>query len=26
MAWDSVGARLLFGLDSGRAGLLTLPA
>jgi WD40 repeat protein len=26
MAWDSNGARLLFGLESGRAGLLTLPA
>src|SRR6201996_3579214 len=25
-AWDSTGARLLFGLDSGLAGLLTLPA
>lgn len=26
LAWDAVGARLLFGLDSGTAGLLTLPA
>jgi len=25
-AWDSTGARLLFGLESGLAGLLTLPA
>jgi WD40 repeat protein len=25
LAWDSTGARLLFGLDSGVAGLLTLP-
>ncbi len=26
LAWDAVGHRLLFGLDSGTAGLLTLPA
>ena len=26
LAWDASGARLLFGLDSGVAGLLTLPA
>jgi WD40 repeat protein len=26
LAWDATGARLLFGLDSGAAGLLTLPA
>jgi WD40 repeat protein len=26
MAWDPTGARLLFGLESGDAGLLTLPA
>ncbi|HLH48922.1 MAG TPA: WD40 repeat domain-containing protein [Roseiarcus sp.] len=26
LAWDEVGNRLLFGLDSGAAGLLTLPA
>jgi WD40 repeat protein len=26
LAWDAVGHRLLFGLDSGAAGLLTLPA
>ena len=26
MAWDSSGARLLFGLDTGRAGILRLPA
>ncbi len=26
LAWDSTGARLLFGLESGHAGLLTLPA
>ncbi|HLJ70249.1 MAG TPA: WD40 repeat domain-containing protein [Roseiarcus sp.] len=26
LAWDASGARLLFGLDSGAAGLLTLPA
>jgi WD40 repeat protein len=26
LAWDAVGARLVFGLDSGGAGLLTLPA
>jgi WD40 repeat protein len=26
LAWDTVGARLAFGLDSGGAGLLTLPA
>jgi WD40 repeat protein len=26
MAWDASGARLLFGLESGVAGLLTLPA
>jgi WD40 repeat protein len=25
LAWDSIGHRLLFGLDSGAAGLLTLP-
>jgi WD40 repeat protein len=25
LAWDEVGSRLLFGLDSGAAGLLTLP-
>jgi hypothetical protein len=26
LAWDKVGARLLFGTDAGAAGLLTLPA
>ena len=26
LAWDATGARLLFGLDAGAAGLLTLPA
>jgi WD40 repeat protein len=26
LAWDARGARLLFGLDGGAAGLLTLPA
>lgn len=26
LAWDAIGARLAFGLDSGGAGLLTLPA
>jgi WD40 repeat protein len=26
LAWDAAGSRLLFGLDSGAAGLLTLPA
>jgi len=26
LAWDATGARLLFGLESGTAGLLTLPA
>ncbi len=26
LAWDKTGARLLFGTDAGRAGLLTLPA
>jgi WD40 repeat protein len=26
LAWDAVGGRLAFGLDSGSAGLLTLPA
>jgi WD40 repeat protein len=26
LAWDATGARLLFGLESGGAGLLTLPA
>jgi hypothetical protein len=26
LAWDAIGARLTFGLDSGGAGLLTLPA
>jgi WD40 repeat protein len=26
LAWDAIGHRLLFGLDSGAAGLLTLPA
>jgi WD40 repeat protein len=26
LAWDASGARLLFGLESGGAGLLTLPA
>jgi WD40 repeat protein len=26
LAWDKLGARLLFGTDAGRAGLLTLPA
>ena len=26
MAWDASGARLLFGLETGLAGLLTLPA
>ena len=26
MAWDATGARLLFGLESGGAGMLTLPA
>lgn len=26
LAWDASGARMLFGLDSGAAGLLTLPA
>jgi hypothetical protein len=26
LAWDAVGARLIFGLDNGGAGLLTLPA
>jgi WD40 repeat protein len=26
LAWDAAGARLLFGLESGAAGLLTLPA
>jgi WD40 repeat protein len=26
LAWDRTGARLLFGTDAGRAGLLTLPA
>ncbi len=26
LAWDKPGARLLFGTDAGRAGLLTLPA
>ncbi|HLW92562.1 MAG TPA: WD40 repeat domain-containing protein, partial [Roseiarcus sp.] len=26
LAWDATGHRLLFGLDSGEAGLLTLPA
>jgi WD40 repeat protein len=25
LAWDASGARLLFGLEDGRAGLLTLP-
>jgi WD40 repeat protein len=26
LAWDAIGARLIFGLDNGGAGLLTLPA
>ena len=26
LAWDATGARLLFGLETGAAGLLTLPA
>ncbi|MDE3177998.1 MAG: WD40 repeat domain-containing protein [Pseudomonadota bacterium] len=26
LAWDKTGARLLFGTEAGRAGLLTLPA
>jgi hypothetical protein len=26
LAWDASGARLLFGLESGAAGLLSLPA
>jgi WD40 repeat protein len=26
ITWDAVGARLLFGLETGHAGLLTLPA
>jgi len=26
LAWDATGARLIFGLESGAAGLLTLPA
>lgn len=26
LAWDGTGARLMFGLESGAAGLLTLPA
>ena len=26
LAWDTIGHRLLFGLDSGAAGLVTLPA
>ncbi len=26
LSWDAAGARLLFGLESGAAGLLTLPA
>jgi len=26
LAWDAIGARLAFGLDSGGAGLLTLPS
>ena len=26
LAWDKIGARLLFGTDAGAAGLLTLPA
>ena len=26
LSWDAVGARLLFGLETGAAGLLTLPA
>jgi WD40 repeat protein len=26
LAWDAIGARLAFGLESGGAGLLTLPA
>ena len=26
LIWDAIGARLAFGLDSGGAGLLTLPA
>jgi WD40 repeat protein len=26
LAWDKAGARLLFGTEAGRAGLLTLPA
>jgi WD40 repeat protein len=26
LAWDAAGARLLFGLESGGAGILTLPA
>ena len=26
LAWDAIGARLVFGLSSGGAGLLTLPA
>ena len=26
LAWDKTGARLIFGTDAGRAGLLTLPA
>jgi WD40 repeat protein len=26
LAWDATGARLMFGLESGAAGLLTLPA
>jgi WD40 repeat protein len=26
LAWDAIGGRLAFGLDSGGAGLLTLPA
>jgi WD40 repeat protein len=26
LSWDATGARLLFGLESGAAGLLTLPA
>ena len=25
MSWDAIGARLLFGLEDGQAGLLTLP-
>ena len=26
LSWDATGARLLFGLESGAAGLLALPA